>query len=180
MRTSLILIATFIVLLGCKSSKTAIDDTHPIHSLVASKNIEFIAKSASPTVTRGVNAAANRGLLPPGSNVSRIDLNGTSNYLKIFGDSVSANLPFYGERQFGGGYGSATGVEFNGVADNYKQDFNNDKQKYSISFQVSDKSDSYSILMEIFPNNSSSVSVNMSNRSRIQYNGTIKAIEEDK
>ncbi len=104
---------------------------------------------------------------------------GNGNYLKIFGDSVSANLPYYGERQFGGGYGSTTGIEFNGFPENYIQEFNVNKQKYTISFQVSDTSDRYTIYIDIYPNKSSVVSVNMANRNAIQYNGNVNAIKED-
>jgi hypothetical protein len=179
MRIILVLIFTYSILLGCSSSKNVISDTHAIHGLVASKQIEFMAKSANPTVTQSLNAVANSGLIPPGSNISRIDLMGTRNYLKIFGDSVSANLPYYGERQFGGGYGSATGIEFNGLPDDYTQAFNNDKQKYTISFQITDRSDRYTIYIDIYPNKSSIVSVNMANRNAIQYNGNVNAIKED-
>ncbi|WP_299317340.1 DUF4251 domain-containing protein [uncultured Maribacter sp.] len=179
MRSSFIFLFTFSILFGCSSSKTAISDSHAIHGLVASKQIEFTATSANPTVTQSLNAVANSGLIPPGSTISRIDLTGNGNYLKIFGDSVSANLPYYGERQFGGGYGSATGIEFNGLPVNYTQKFNSDKQKYTISFQVADTSDRYTIYIDIYPSKSSVVSVNMANRNTIQYNGNVNAIKED-
>ena len=179
MRSSFTFLLTISILFGCSTSKTAISDSHAIHSLVASKQIEFTATSANPTVTQSLNAVANSGLIPPGSTISRIDLMGNGNYLKIFGDSVSANLPYYGERQFGGGYGSATGIEFNGLPDNYTQEFNSDKQKYTISFQVTDTSDRYTIYIDIYPSKSSVVSVNMANRNAIQYNGNINAIKEN-
>ncbi|HDZ06159.1 hypothetical protein LCGC14_0128720 [marine sediment metagenome] len=174
MRTLLILLFVFTTLLGCKSSKMVIDDTHPIHTLVGSKNFIFTAKSANPMVTRSLNAVANSGLIAPGSTISRIDLSGNNSYLKVLGDSVSANLPYYGERQFGGGYGSATGVEFDGKPDNYLQEFNNDKQKYTISFQITGESDRYTIQMDVYPSKSSTVYVTMANRNAIQYDGSIK------
>lgn len=162
----------------CKSSKTIISDSHPIHALVSSKNIEFIATSANPIVTRSMAAIANGGLVSPGSTISRIDLTGNGNFLKIEGDSISANLPYFGERQFGGGYGSATGIEFNGLPENYVQEFNTDKQKYTISFQMNNSSDRYMVYVDIFPNLSSVVSVNMANRNSIQYNGLVNAIDK--
>lgn len=166
-------------MLSCKSSKTVIDDTHLIHDLVASKKFKFTGVSASPMVTQSLTAVANSGLIPPGSSISRIDLNGTNNYLKIKGDSVSANLPFFGERQFGGGYGASTGIEFDGIPNNYEQLFNADKQKYTISFQIADTSDLYNVHIDVYPNKSSVVSVNMANRNAIQYNGNINSIEEE-
>ena len=166
------------MLCSCKSSKTIISDSHPIHALVSSKSLEFTATSANPMVTQGMAAIANGGLVPPGSTISRIELTGTGNFLKIEGDSISANLPYFGERQFGGGYGSATGIEFNGLPENYVQEFNTDKQKYTISFQINNSSDRYMVYVDIFPNLSSVVSVNMANRNAIQYNGRVNAIDK--
>lgn len=179
MRTPFLLFIAFCILCSCKSSKTIISDSHPIHALVTSNNIEFTATSASPMVTQSRTAIANSGLIAPGNTVSRIDLNGTGNFLKIKGDTVSANLPYFGERQFGGGYGTTPGIEFNGPPSNYIQEFNNDKQKYTISFQINNSSDRYMVYVDIFPNMSSVVSVNMANRNAILYNGRVNAINEE-
>ncbi|MEP2280088.1 DUF4251 domain-containing protein [Maribacter sp.] len=178
MRTSILLIFALSIIAGCKTSKTTISDSHPIHALVTSQNFEFTATSASPMVTQSMTAIANSGLIAPGNTVSRIDLNGNGGFLKIEGDSVSANLPYYGERQFGGGYGTTAGIEFNGLPDNYIQEFNNDKQKYTIIFQINDSSDRYMVYVDIFPNMSSVVSVNMANRNAIQYNGRVNSSKE--
>ncbi|WP_405414489.1 DUF4251 domain-containing protein [Maribacter sp. Asnod1-A12] len=177
MRTSIFCTFVFSAILGCSSSKNIISESHAIHGLMSSDQIVFIAKSANPTVTQNLNAVANSGLIAPGSSISRIDLTGTGNYLKIFGDSVSANLSYYGERQFGGGYGSATGIEFKGLPENYKQEFSTDKQKYTINFQITDKSDRYTVYMDIFPDQSGSVFVTMVNRNAIQFNGHIKPLQ---
>ncbi|MEP2239046.1 MAG: DUF4251 domain-containing protein [Maribacter sp.] len=177
MKTSILFIFALSIVAGCKSSKTMISDSHAIHALIASKHIEFTATSASPMVTQSMTAIANSGFIAPGNTVSRIDLNGNGNFLKIAGDSVSANLPYYGERQFGGGYGTTSGIEFNGLPDNYIQEFNSDKQKYTISFQINDSSDRYTVYVDIFPSRSSVVSVNMANRNAIQYNGSVSAID---
>ncbi|MEP3371322.1 MAG: DUF4251 domain-containing protein [Maribacter dokdonensis] len=167
------------IMFGCKSSKTLIDDAHPIHALISSKNFEFSAKSASPMATQSLTAIANSGLLPPGNSVSRIDLNGNGYFLKVFNDSVSANLPYYGERQFGGTYGIADGVKFNGVPSDYEQIFSEDKQKYIINFQISNKTDRYTITMHIFPNKSCLVNVNTTNRNTIQYNGNVESLHSE-
>ncbi len=178
MRASLLLFFALSVICSCKSSKTMINESHPVHALVASKRIEFTAKSANPMVTQSLTAIANSGLIAPGNTVSRIDLNGNGNFLRIHGDSVTANLPYYGERQFGGGYGDASGIEFDGLPDNYVQDFDAIKQKYTIRFQINDLSDNYTVYIDIYPNMSGLVSVNMANRNTIQYNGRIGTIEK--
>ncbi|SKB74689.1 DUF4251 domain-containing protein [Maribacter arcticus] len=177
MKTVIASIFVLSVLFGCSSTKNSISDNDPIHTLMASKSFEFTADWANPMVTQSMNAVANSGLIPPGSNVARINLAGNPNYLKVFGDSVSANLPYYGERQFGGGYGSATGIEFNGIPEDYVQTIDSDKGKYHISFNIRDKSDNYHVTMAIFPSKSTSVSVSLSNRNSIRYEGAIKALE---
>ena len=151
------IVASFIVLsilFSCSSAKNSISDTHPIHSLISSRSFEFTADWASPMVTQSMNSIANSGLIPPGSTISRINLAGNPNYLKVFGDSVSANLPYYGERQFGGGYGSATGIEFNGIPEDYE-------------------------MMAIFPSKSTTVAVSLNNRNSIRYEGAIEALESN-
>ncbi|WP_339627358.1 DUF4251 domain-containing protein [uncultured Maribacter sp.] len=176
------IVASFIVLsilFSCSSAKNSISDTHPIHSLISSRSFEFTADWASPMVTQSMNSIANSGLIPPGSTISRINLAGNPNYLKVFGDSVSANLPYYGERQFGGGYGSATGIEFNGIPEDYEQTFDTDKGKYTISFNISDKSDRYYVMMAIFPSKSTTVAVSLNNRNSIRYEGAIEALESN-
>ncbi|SIQ62158.1 DUF4251 domain-containing protein [Maribacter ulvicola] len=179
MRKLLLCISAIGILVSCSSSNTVINSAHPIHELMKTKQIIFEAQSASPMVTSSLNAIADNGLIPSGSTISRIDLNGNTNYLKIFGDSVSADLPFFGERQFGGGYGTDTGIEFNGLPESYSQEFNSNKQKYTIRFQISDTSDLYTIYMEVFPNQNAVVSINMANRNPIRFNGTIKALKEE-
>ncbi|WP_339653920.1 DUF4251 domain-containing protein [uncultured Maribacter sp.] len=164
------------LLFSCTSTKNSISDTHPIHSLISSKSFEFTADWANPMVTQSMNAVANSGLIPHGSNVSRINLVGNPNFIKVNGDSVTANLPYYGERQLGGGYGSATGIEFNGIPTTYSQTFDPDKGKYNITFNISEKSDSYFVIMAIYPNKTSSVSISLSNRNSIRYEGAIKAL----
>ena len=172
--TYLFLIA---LLSGCSSTKTVIDDSHEIHTLVSSKSFEFTADWANPMVTQSLNAVANAGLIAPGSTISRINIAGMGNFLKVSKDSVSADLPYYGERQFGGGYGAPTGIEFDGIPDNYRQEFNAEKQFYTVSFQISDASDRYQVNMNIYPSASSSVTITMTNRFSIRYEGNVSSIE---
>ena len=43
---------------------------------------------------------------------------------------------------------------------------------------MKDKSDNYLVTMAIYPNKSTTVSVNLSNRNSIRYEGVIKTIEK--
>ena len=177
MKTFSMLLFFITLLAGCSATKSVIDESHEIHTLVASKSFEFTADWTNPMVTQSLNAVANAGLIAPGSTISRINITGTGNFLKVSKDSVSADLPYYGERQFGGGYGAPTGIEFDGIPDNYQQRFNAEKQLYTVSFQISDASDRYQVSMEIYPTKSSTVNISMTNRFSIRYEGNISSIE---
>lgn len=181
MRTSLMYLSIFCFVIGCTSTKMGSPtEIEALKSLMTTKSFEFTADWANPMVTQSLTAVANSGLIPPGSSISRINLAGSSNYLKVFGDSVSANLPYYGERQFGGGYGSSTGIEFKGLADDYVQRFDADKGKYNISFKIKDKAEQYFVMMDVYPNKSTSISVNTSNRLSIRYDGEVESLENIK
>lgn len=172
------LLFCFVFVIGCSSARVATpSEIETLQTIVATKSFEFTADSASPMATRSLNAVANSGLLPPGSNASRINLVGDSNYLKIEGDSVSANLPYFGERQMGGGYGASTGIEFDGLPKDYKEHYDSEKNKYTIGFNINNNTEQYTVLMDIFSNLSTTISVVSSSRFSIRYDGTIKEIE---
>ena len=178
MKYALLYVLVFGSFISCSSSKRPTDsDINRLRTLVEAKSFEFTADWASPMVTTSVSSVLNSGLLPPGSNASRINLVGNANYLKVFGDSVSANLPYFGERRFGGGYGSSTGIEFDGIPKDYTQIYNSDKNNYTISFSIKNKTEQYIITMDVYPNNSASVSVNTNNRFFIRYDGKIEEIK---
>lgn len=124
----------------------------------------------------------NSGLLPPGSNVSRIDLTGNSNYLKIDGDSISAYLPFYGERQLGGGYSNRTvGIEIDGEYRDLKVT-KGKKDSKEIRFSAKDKNstnENYNVYIQVFSNKTSNITINSSHRTRIRYSGKMTPLEKE-
>ena len=53
---------------------------------------------------------------------------GTNNFLEVKGDSVSADLPYYGERQIAGSYNNRdVGVQFEGLAKDFELSYNDKK-----------------------------------------------------
>jgi hypothetical protein len=127
--------------------------------------------------TQAFNSVANSGLLPPGSTVGTIQLIGISSYVKIYGDSVAGVLPFYGERRFGGGPMSESGIEFKGIPDSYEQSYNKAKARYEINFEISSETGLQQVNMTLFPNRSADVSVIGNQRNTIRYRGRILHFE---
>lgn len=169
-----------IVLLGCSSSKKVAVANPALDTMMAQKKIEFNATSLRPVVTNAMSQVAQSGLIPPGSNIGRIDLSGTSNFLKIDGDSVSANLAYYGERRLGGGYNSTTGIEFNGVPENLEIVKDDTQKSYSIKFSIREKMETLKVYIQMPPSLSGTIDITSSHRTRIAYTATAQALKEKK
>lgn len=171
---SMLLLLLFI---GCTSSRTASEkeiELTKLTDLITSKNFEIIPNSISPMLSAGMIAVSNSGLLLPGNSASRIDISGSASFLKVAGDTVSANLPYFGERQMGGGYNSSTGVKFEGIPKKYEVSKNVKKNYYSIRFSISEKSENYQVFLNLFPDLSGTITINSSQRNAVTYFGYIK------
>ena len=180
LKTRLIGYLSFALLfLNCSSSRYSFgyNEIASFKNLLARRSYEFIASTANPIPGRGMMAIANSGLLPPGSTMSNIQLQGTSNYLRIEEDTISAFLPYYGERQSGGGYNSDAGIVFDGVPSDYKEEYDAQKNEMRITFTISEKSEGYRVTMNLFPNKKATLVVTSSQRFAIRYLGDIKELE---
>lgn len=179
MKTTLLVTFICCCLIGCSATKVPSQEAlNELKSLVEGKSFEFTANWANPMATQSMNAIANSGLLPPGSNASRINLIGNANFLKVMGDSVAANLPYFGERQLGGGYGTATGIEFNTKPSSYSERYDAEKYNYQIRFNANNNTEQYTVVLNIFASKSASVSITSSDRLSIRYDGVISSIED--
>jgi len=168
------------ILMNCGGTSKVAQDSEAVAfftSFVDEKSFEFVANRAHPMVTQSLNSVANSGLLPPGSNAGAIDLIANPNFVKVFGDSVSGSLPFYGERQFGAGYNANTGIEFKGIPTAYEQTYNAEKERFEIDFQISEKTEVFQVSLMLFSNKSATVSVTSTHRNSIRYTGNVETIK---
>lgn len=179
---SMLLILCF----GCGSGKEFTEQEHQayrnLQDLVASKSFEIVSTTARPMASAAFGKVANSRILGPGNNASHIDITSNSNRLVVNGDSIRGYLPFFGDQNFGGGYtGNHSGIEFNDVAENYTVTLNDKQHAVDIRFGIADKyrnSDRYDIMITLFPNNRSTIRVQSTTRSSIEYTGWVKATEE--
>ncbi len=180
MRIFLAAFAIMALTIGCKSTGSAISqaDIDALDAMIENKTFEVRADWAQPLGTTSMNSIAAAGLLPPGSAINRINLQGTSNYFRMQGDKVTANLPYYGEVQMGGTYGRATGVEFDGVPTDLKITKDEKKQSYRVRFNIRNKTETFQVNAELFPNFTSALTVNSSQRFVIRYSGTVAELEK--
>ncbi len=169
------------LLLSCSSS-SKISDSYSklLDDLVSSKYFEIESDRVFPLATASLNSISNAGLLPPGSSAGQISLIGNPNYLKVLGDSVVTYLPYYGERQMGGGYDSNGGrIEFEGIPNDMDITKDKENQRYTIQFKMKDDSENFNVNITLFPNLTSIISVNSSQRFPIRYTGSVKSIQND-
>ncbi|MEM9143082.1 MAG: DUF4251 domain-containing protein [Bacteroidota bacterium] len=172
------------VLFSCGGSLKGVEAAKAharLDALVQQRSFEIVADWAMPQMTNSMTSVANSGLLPPGSAGNRINLIGNPNYLRIQSDSVSAYLPYYGERQMGAGYNSTdrNAITFNGVP----KDFEIVKKKrdpgYDVTFGINNETEFYTVQLSLFPNLTGQIIVNSSQRFVIRYSGDIKEINTD-
>ncbi|MFN2262461.1 MAG: DUF4251 domain-containing protein [Psychroflexus sp.] len=173
-----------LLILACAGSKQTVseEEQEKLKELIQDKSFEIISDHARPTSTMSTNYLAQRGLLPFGSTGGRINLIGNSNYLRFDGDSVSADLPYFGERQIGGGYNSDQSIQFEGEPEDLVIEKNEKKNFYNIEFSISKQTESYQVSVKIYPNFNADIYVNSSQRLGISYEGKAKRTKtgEDK
>jgi len=180
MKTLVSMLVFLMVFISCTSTKTVTEaQQKEMESWGIETPFEIVSQRASPMPTVAFSAVA-RGLLPPGDTASNIDLIGNANSFKMKGDTISAYLPYFGERQFGGNYGSNEGgIRFDDKPISQEISYNTKKQRVEMRFKIRQERDNeiYNILIFIFPNHNTQIYINSSERTPISYYGEIKALE---
>jgi len=184
MKKTIGILSVFLIFWGCATTKsdTSINSKRMLDDMVTHKSFKIESEWAYPQVTNALSSILNAGLLPLGSSVNSISLIGNSNFVKIKGDSITGYLPYFGERQMGGGYASVnTGIQFDDIPKNYEVK-KGKKNSYLISFSIPDKTnltESYTVNIELFPNLTSAISVNSTHRFFIRYQGNVSKIDDE-
>ena len=170
-------ILTFVM--SCSSSKSSATDTQikALDAVVTTSKFHIESNWAYPQTSYAVQQVLNSGLLQPGSNAGAINLVGNSNFLTISGDSITSYLPYFGERQMQVAYGGGDGaIEFKGLMEDYKVEKNKD-QSYNISLSAKSHSESFNVIIRLFPNLRSDISLTSASRFPIRYSGEFRPIE---
>ncbi len=163
-------------LFSCGSSKTQAtpEMLNRLTELVQSKNFEINSDMAYPQVTSAMNSLQNSGLIAPGSNVNQINLIGNVNYLRIVGDSIYTDLPYFGERQMNAAYnGSDNSIVIEGLLQDYTTEKSSKDNSYNISFSAKSQTELLRFNITLYPNLNTSMMVNGPTRFPIRYTGTV-------
>ena len=165
---------------SCTSSKDVVVSAKQfdaITTLVSEKQFEFEADWAYPMSTNSLSQLSNAGLLGVGNSSARVNLIGNSNYIRFTKDSVSGDLPFYGERKISSFNTVNTGISFDGIPEDYEEKVDIENQRIDIRFNISEKTESLQVNIVIFGNRKTRVSINSSHRNTIRYDGTITQLK---
>ena len=181
---ALALCCTVVLLLAaCSSQKVSYTaaEKAQLEEMVTAKTFRLRAQWANPLATTSVSAIVNSGLLLPGSSPNRIDIMSTTAYLEVSPDSVSAQLPYYGERQIANTYNPAdVGIQFNGAPEDLKIKYNEKKDSYYFSFDiVNDLGEGFNVNGTLFPNLKTNFYINSTQRFTIGYFGVVMDTEKE-
>ena len=171
----------YIVLISILSGCAAIDystENETISKLIHKQQWEITNDWAFPLTTTSTNIMYNAGLIPPGSTGNRINLIGNANYVKKVGDSISVYLPFFGDRQLGGGYNTGnSAIAFDGIPKNIKTlvTRKSELEKYRIEFKKG--TESFRGIIIIYNNGSTEITIYGSHRSSMRYTGHLDELE---
>jgi hypothetical protein len=128
-----------------------------VGALVDSKEFEFVSVMAYPQGYKSVDMISN------------------PNFLRFKKDTIHSEMPYFGRGYIGIGYGGSGGLDFKGAIQDYS--ITKDEKKYIMKAKVKDKSDVYDITLIVFIEGNASLTINTSNRSPINYRGSIDKIK---
>lgn len=175
-------ILLLLVAVACASGKNSAtpEEIAALDSMVTNKTFQIEANWAQPMATQSLNSIANAGLLPPGSTVSRIDVSSTGGFLRMKGDSIVADLPFFGERRMGGYYNqNQSGIKFEGIPEKLSFTPIKKGQGQTMRFNINDDTEGYQVIAQLYPNGTARLMVASNYRTNIWYQGNISPYKKE-
>ena len=80
----------------------------------------------------------------------------------------------------GGGYNSdGAGIDFEGIPEKMEITKNKAKKRYDIRIKMKDNSENFILNITLFPNLTSTINVNSSQRFPIRYSGSVQALTSE-
>lgn len=166
-----------LALIGCGSAKKTFVSNATLDKMIVEETFKIEVKSAEPQITTALAQVGSSGVIRPGSTMSHIDVTGEGYFVKLDGKNVATSLPYFGERQMGGGYGSDAGININGTVRDLKITKDGEKHGYEVTFSIDNSSESYFFTIDLGTSLTSTIRVRSSHRNRIRYAGVVKEFD---
>ena len=163
--------------IGCAVKKNSVSPQklEAFHTLIKSKSLHINSERAFPMMSNAMQQVFNSQILGLGNSGSSIDIMSTTNYIKIAGDSVFVDLPFFGELQSGAvTNGTDISISFKGKPLKYTSTYNDQKQHYKVRIDFKTKRERFNMTITLFSNGATNISVLSSHRSSIGYRGSVE------
>ncbi len=182
MNSTKYLVIFLILLTACSSAEKAVttEQAMQTRAFVENQDFEVQLQWARPMASNEMAQLAANNLLPIDSRAGQINIRGTQNFIRKYGDSLSVYLPYFGTRQMTVNMADNNGaIQFDGLPENYKVSYNEKRQKSVINFSMDDGTETYNVAISIFANKRTQVNVNSSFRNSIFYTGQVKALKRE-
>tara|TARA_R110002050_G_scaffold233063_2_gene368768 strand:+ start:36125 stop:36673 length:549 start_codon:yes stop_codon:yes gene_type:complete len=171
---SLVIIAFIFISCGASKTSTTEAEIDALNTLIKNRQFTIESNWVYPQVTNAMQQVLNSGILQPGSASGSISLVGNTNFLTISGDSITSYLPYFGERQMQVDYGGQdSGIQFNGLVEDYKTVKNKD-QSYDIKFNAKSNNESFNVYIKLYTSLKSDMVLNGTSRFSIRYSGVVQ------
>lgn len=158
---SLLLIISSLISCGGSKNTTEEDNFEKLKNMVHYQRFEIENQWANPL----------RG--------NMIDLIGNPNYIRFSKDSVDIYLPYFGERQAGGGYGSRQGgIIYEGVPKDLTIKEDEKEKNIMLRFSGQRGTEDLRFFIILYPDGNTNTSVNSSQRDAISYRGDFSVLPE--
>ena len=141
-----------ITCISCKTSKNSYADRTDLLSLVASKEFEIENNWALPLRGAQINLITN------------------DNHLRFSNDSIIIFLPYFGVRQFSGGYNAEAGIRYSGLVEELQVD-SSFKDKVELRFETNTGTEQIRYILSMYPNGNTNLQLMTNQRDNISYRG---------
>lgn len=101
------------------------------------------------------------------------------NYIRLNGSEVEVALPYFGVRHSGGGYGTESGIEFEGPVEDLVITEDRQRQGIILEFEGEQGNENLDFRITLYPNGNTSTSITSSQRASVSYRGEVKPLPEE-
>ncbi|WP_298525997.1 DUF4251 domain-containing protein [uncultured Christiangramia sp.] len=148
------------LLSACKSTNGDTSDLSELRLLIESRSFDIENNWALPLRGAQINLVTN------------------DNHLRFRKDSIDIFLPYFGVRQFSGGYNAEAGIRYEGIFNDLELD-SSYADKVKLRFETSIGTEQIRYIITMYPDGKSNLQLLMNQRENISYRGfyTEKQVE---
>ena len=159
---------------GCQSTAAPLsaEEQARLDNLVENREFVFDAKYAMPLSSQAYISAANMGFtMARGNSPTNINLTGDGYYLRMYGDSVEIYLPYFGTRENITNYNNQGSIDIKAAIEEFRE--RRTPKGHEMEFFAREGYERFRLILNIFPNSQSQLSVFSPQRDVIRYSGRV-------